>query len=79
MPYLRHIGMYAYRVDFLNRYCSWEPSPLESVEALEQLRILWHGEAVLVQVVDKTPEAGVDTLEDLMRVTQVLSLNHYII
>ena len=76
VPYLRHIGLYAYRVDFLNRYCSWGASPLESVEALEQLRILWHGEAVLVRVVDKTPEAGVDTLEDLMRVTRVLSLNN---
>ena len=76
MPYLRHIGMYAYTVDFLNRYCQWEASALESVEALEQLRILWHGEAVLVKIVDKTPEAGVDTREDLMRVEQLLSLNH---
>lgn len=75
IPYLRHIGMYAYTVGFLNRYCSWEASPLESVEALEQLRILWHGEAVLVKIVDKTPEAGVDTREDLMRVERVLSLN----
>ena len=70
--------MYAYTVDFLNRYCSWEASPLELVESLEQLRILWHGEAVLVKIVDKTPEAGVDTREDLMRVEQVLSLNQLI-
>ena len=35
IPYLRHIGLYAYKVDFLNRYCSWEPSPLEAVESLE--------------------------------------------
>ncbi|MDD5462977.1 MAG: 3-deoxy-manno-octulosonate cytidylyltransferase [Methylococcales bacterium] len=76
MPYLRHIGMYAYRVDFLKRYCSWEASPLESVESLEQLRILWQGEAVLVKVVDKTPEAGVDTEEDLLRVKQLLLLNN---
>jgi 3-deoxy-manno-octulosonate cytidylyltransferase (CMP-KDO synthetase) len=74
--YLRHIGMYAYTVDFLNRYCLWEPSLLESVESLEQLRILWHGEAVFVQTVDKTPAAGVDTQEDLLRVEQVLLLNH---
>lgn len=72
MPYLRHIGMYAYRVDFLQRYCLWEASPLESVEALEQLRILWHGEAILVKTVAKTPAAGVDTQEDLLRVTEVL-------
>ncbi len=68
LPYLRHIGMYAYTVGFLNRYCSWQASPLESVESLEQLRILWHGEKVLVKIVDKTPEAGVDTEEDLWRV-----------
>jgi len=76
MPYLRHIGMYAYTVDFLNRYCLWDTSLLESVESLEQLRILWHGEAVLVKTVDKTPDAGVDTKEDLIRVEQVFYLNH---
>jgi len=75
VPYLRHIGMYAYTVDFLNRYCLWDASPLESVESLEQLRILWHGEAVLVKTVDKPPAAGVDTKEDLVRVEQVLHLN----
>ncbi|WAR43236.1 3-deoxy-manno-octulosonate cytidylyltransferase [Methylomonas rapida] len=68
LPYLRHIGMYAYTVGFLRRYCGWEASPLESVESLEQLRILWHGEKVLVKIVDQTPEAGVDTEEDLWRV-----------
>ncbi|MDO9047123.1 MAG: 3-deoxy-manno-octulosonate cytidylyltransferase [Methylobacter sp.] len=76
LPYLRHIGMYAYTVDFLNRYCLWDASMLESVESLEQLRILWHGEAIRVEIVDKTPAAGVDTQEDLMRVEQVLCLAH---
>jgi len=76
VPYLRHIGMYAYTVGFLNRYCLWEASMLESVESLEQLRILWHGEAIRVAIVDKTPAAGVDTQEDLMRVEQILSLAH---
>ncbi|HEY8097675.1 MAG TPA: 3-deoxy-manno-octulosonate cytidylyltransferase [Methylobacter sp.] len=76
MPYLRHIGMYAYTVDFLNRYCLWDASILESVESLEQLRILWHGEAIRVEIVDKTPAAGVDTQEDLMRVEQILRLDH---
>jgi 3-deoxy-manno-octulosonate cytidylyltransferase (CMP-KDO synthetase) len=72
MPYLRHIGMYAYTVDFLNRYCRWSPSILESVEALEQLRILWHGEAVFVKIVNEIPAAGVDTPEDLQRVERLL-------
>jgi 3-deoxy-manno-octulosonate cytidylyltransferase (CMP-KDO synthetase) len=74
MPYLRHIGMYAYTVDFLNRYCLWDSSLLESVESLEQLRILWHGENIRVHIVDKTPAAGVDTQEDLLRVEQALRL-----
>jgi 3-deoxy-manno-octulosonate cytidylyltransferase (CMP-KDO synthetase) len=75
--YLRHIGMYAYTVDFLNRYCSWQASPLEAIESLEQLRILWHGDKILVKVVDKTPEAGVDTPEDLLRVEQILLANQH--
>jgi 3-deoxy-manno-octulosonate cytidylyltransferase (CMP-KDO synthetase) len=73
-PYLRHIGMYAYRVDFLQRYCQWAPSPLETVEALEQLRILWHGEKIRVQTVAQAPEAGVDTAEDLLRVQQRMAM-----
>ena len=72
MPHLRHIGMYAYTVAFLTRYCQWEPSPLESIEALEQLRILWHGDAVRVVTVTQTPPAGVDTAEDLARVERIL-------
>ncbi len=72
MPYYRHIGMYAYRVDFLRRYCGWDASMLEKTESLEQLRILWQGEAVAVKVVDKVPPAGVDTPEDVQRVEQLL-------
>ncbi|QWF71497.1 3-deoxy-manno-octulosonate cytidylyltransferase [Methylomonas paludis] len=67
--YFRHIGMYAYSVGFLQRYCLWQSSPLESQEALEQLRILWHGEKIRVAVVEQAPEAGVDTPADLERVT----------
>lgn len=73
LPFLRHIGMYAYRVAFLRRYCSWQPSPLETVESLEQLRVLWHGEKILVKTVAKTPEAGVDTEQDWQRVVQILA------
>ncbi|MEI7795927.1 MAG: 3-deoxy-manno-octulosonate cytidylyltransferase [Methylococcaceae bacterium] len=71
-PPLRHIGLYAYTVGFLKKYCAWEASPLEQIEALEQLRILWHGDKILVQIVDKAPPAGVDTLEDLQRVEAFL-------
>jgi 3-deoxy-manno-octulosonate cytidylyltransferase (CMP-KDO synthetase) len=69
---LRHIGLYAYTAVFLKKYGEWEVSPLEQIEALEQLRILWHGEKILVQVVEQTPPAGVDTIEDLQRVEAIL-------
>lgn len=72
MPYYRHIGLYSYTVGFLRRYVAWPTSALESVEALEQLRILWHGEAIYCLIVDSVPEAGVDTAEDLARVDRVL-------
>ena len=71
--YFRHIGMYAYRVSFLQRYVQWDASALERVEMLEQLRILWEGEKILVAKVAKAPEAGVDTLEDLLRVERSLA------
>ncbi|BCG63679.1 MAG: 3-deoxy-manno-octulosonate cytidylyltransferase [Methyloprofundus sp.] len=70
--YLRHIGMYAYRVSFLRRYIQWDTSILEGIEMLEQLRILWEGEKILVAKVAVTPEAGVDTDEDLKRVARKL-------
>lgn len=69
-PALRHIGLYAYRVGFLKRFPTLEPAPLENTEALEQLRILWHGNKIAVYVTDTPPPAGVDTPEDLLRVQQ---------
>jgi 3-deoxy-manno-octulosonate cytidylyltransferase (CMP-KDO synthetase) len=65
---LRHIGLYAYRNDFLQAYPALEQSPLEQIEALEQLRVLWHGYPIAVHVTDAAPAAGVDTPEDLERV-----------
>ena len=67
MP-LRHIGIYAYRVDFLKQYAAMSESPLEQTESLEQLRVLWHGFDIAVEVLDFAPPAGVDTAEDLQRV-----------
>jgi 3-deoxy-manno-octulosonate cytidylyltransferase (CMP-KDO synthetase) len=68
MPAYRHIGIYAYRAGFLDAYAALEPSPLERYEALEQLRVLWHGHDIAVARLNGTPEPGVDTLEDLARV-----------
>ncbi|KQQ86729.1 3-deoxy-manno-octulosonate cytidylyltransferase [Massilia sp. Leaf139] len=65
---LRHIGLYAYSNAFLQAYPGLAPAPLEQVEALEQLRVLWHGYPIAVHVTDSAPEGGVDTPEDLARV-----------
>ena len=65
---LRHIGLYAYHAGFLRRFPQLAVSPLESIEALEQLRVLWHGERIAVHVSQSRPGAGVDTPEDLARV-----------
>jgi len=64
----RHIGLYAYRAGFVRRYASWPPCPPEEAEQLEQLRVLWHGERIVVHEASQMPEAGVDTPEDLERV-----------
>ena len=65
---LRHIGIYGYRAGFLRRFPQLPVSPLERLESLEQLRVLWHGERIAVHVTPHAPGAGVDTPEDLARV-----------
>ena len=64
----RHIGLYAYRCAFLHAYSGLEPAPIEQLEALEQLRALWHGFRIAVAVSPDAPVAGVDTEDDLERV-----------
>jgi 3-deoxy-manno-octulosonate cytidylyltransferase (CMP-KDO synthetase) len=65
---LRHIGLYAYRAATLRRFPGLAPAPLETLESLEQLRFLWHGEKIAVHVTHQAPAAGVDTPDDLARV-----------
>jgi 3-deoxy-manno-octulosonate cytidylyltransferase (CMP-KDO synthetase) len=65
---LRHIGLYAYSNAFLQAYPKLPLSPLEQIEALEQLRVLWHGYPIAVHVTDAAPAPGVDTPADLARV-----------
>ena len=67
---LRHIGIYSYRVSFLQQYPELPAAPLESQEALEQLRALWHGYRIAVHVSAAAPGPGVDTPDDLTRVRQ---------
>ncbi|KXI28985.1 3-deoxy-manno-octulosonate cytidylyltransferase [Paraglaciecola hydrolytica] len=65
--YLRHIGIYAYRAGFIKQYVSMSPSGIEQIESLEQLRVLWHGEKIHVDIARETPPTGIDTPEDLER------------
>ena len=68
LPIFRHYGLYAYRVSFLRRFPTLAASPLETFEALEQLRALWHGYRIVVDIAEGTPAPGVDTPDDLARV-----------
>jgi len=72
-PVYRHVGLYAYRCGFLKLYPTLSPSPAEQAEALEQLRVLWHGYRIAVHISNEPSAAGVDTQADLDRVRQVLS------
>ena len=67
-PALRHVGLYAYRADFLRRFPALQATALERCEALEQLRVLWHGHRIAVHVSAQAAGTGVDTPEDLERV-----------
>ena len=73
VEFLRHIGLYAYRAEFLQRYVGWEPAPLEVAESLEQLRVLWQGERIHVSLATEEPGPGVDTFADLDRVAALLA------
>ncbi|BBP46106.1 3-deoxy-manno-octulosonate cytidylyltransferase [Thiosulfatimonas sediminis] len=70
--YRRHIGLYAYRAGFVKRYVQWPECQLEQVEKLEQLRVLWHGEPILVLDALMDAGVGVDTADDLARVRHLL-------
>jgi 3-deoxy-manno-octulosonate cytidylyltransferase (CMP-KDO synthetase) len=72
--YYRHLGLYAYRVNTLKQYLyEWEPAPLESIERLEQLRILWNGEKIHVSVIQEQLPPGVDTEADLAKARSFFS------
>jgi len=69
----RHAGIYGYRVAFLKKYSGLKASPLEKTEALEQLRVLWHGYRIAVAISRTRIAPGVDTPEDLEAVRKMLS------
>jgi len=70
---LRHIGIYGYRAAFVRMFPSLASAPIESTEALEQLRALWHGHRIAVHVSQTAPGPGIDTPEDLARVRAVFA------
>ncbi|HEV7280031.1 MAG TPA: 3-deoxy-manno-octulosonate cytidylyltransferase [Pirellulaceae bacterium] len=68
-PFLHHLGLYAYRRDFLLEFATLAPAPIERLEKLEQLRALWHGRKIVVGVTQKaTP--GIDTAADYQAFVQ---------
>lgn len=67
----RHLGIYGYRVGFLRLFPQMSPAPIETLESLEQLRALWHGHPIAVELTHEAPGPGVDTPEDLERVRQL--------
>ena len=69
----RHIGIYAYRAGFICRYLALSVSPLEQLEKLEQLRVLWHGEPIAISDACERPQPGVDTPADLEAVRRQLA------
>ncbi|TQV64994.1 MAG: 3-deoxy-manno-octulosonate cytidylyltransferase [Halothiobacillaceae bacterium] len=69
----RHLGLYAYRAGFLRDFAQWPEAPIEGLEKLEQLRALWNGARIHVDVVAEPPGHGVDTPEDLARVEALLT------
>ncbi len=76
VAYSGHIGLYAYRVGFLKIYADLQPCMLEQSEKLEQLRALYYGFNIHTEQALKTPGIGVDTEQDLKRVTQqIIEMN----
>jgi len=73
VPFLRHIGIYAYRAGFLRRLAALPRTPLERAESLEQLRALEHGYAISVQLTPEPFPPGIDTAEDLVRAERWLA------
>ena len=70
---LRHIGLYAYRAGYLRSFPTLAMAPLERLESLEQLRVLWHGDRIVVHIAQHAPPGGVDTAADLARVRALLA------
>jgi 3-deoxy-manno-octulosonate cytidylyltransferase (CMP-KDO synthetase) len=67
----RHLGLYAYRVNLLQEYVSWDMGVLEKLESLEQLRVLENGHRIAIAVAEANLPPGVDTQADLDRLNEM--------
>lgn len=68
----RHIGLYAYRAEFLQTFVTWPVCELESQEALEQLRVIWAGYPIKVALACVEPLQDINTAEDLAQAIKLL-------
>ncbi len=76
LPIYQHIGIYGYSLDFLKKYVTLKSTPLSEAESLEQLKILEHGYKISIKITDSINESiGVDTPEDLKRVSEIICRN----
>ena len=73
--YFRHIGLYAYRAGYVKQYLAAPISPIEKLEALEQLRVLWNGERIAIGEAVASTGPGVDTEDDLKQVESLMSVS----
>ncbi len=69
----RHLGIYAYRSGYIQRFSARQACELELIEQLEQLRALWHGEQIICAIAEQEPLPGVDSAADLERVRAFLT------
>lgn len=70
--YFRHIGIYGYRASVLSQFVQWPPAPTEQIESLEQLRALYNGALIHVDIAERPPAPGIDTEADLIRVRALM-------
>lgn len=70
---LRHSGVYAYQIKFLQLYTKLDYCFLEHLECLEQLRALYYGYKIAVMLSDMNPSIGIDSMEDLIQVRKILA------
>jgi 3-deoxy-manno-octulosonate cytidylyltransferase (CMP-KDO synthetase) len=71
IKYYKHLGLYAYRKDFLLKFTSWPVSPLEKLEKLEQLRVLENGYRIKIALTEHDP-VEVDRPEDVKKVERII-------